>query len=83
MATAQAMREQEKTVSVSLSYKEKLCLHFVCYFENYPQKSGLLLWPGETETYFLFKMVVNLQQERMLANKRKKLMIKNILLFYS
>ena len=24
MATAQAMREQEKTVSVSLSYKEKL-----------------------------------------------------------
>ena len=43
----------------------------------------MLLWPGETETYFLFKMVVNLQQERMLANKRKKLMIKNILLFYS
>ena len=29
MATAQAMREQEKTVSVRLSYKEKQCLHFV------------------------------------------------------
>lgn len=39
------------------------------------QRNTLLLWPGETETYYLFKMVVNLQQERMLANKRKKLMI--------
>lgn len=74
MATAQAMREQEKTVSVSLSYKEKLCLHFV-----------MLLWKLSTEilrycdrerlkptSYSKWWLTCN---KRMLANKRKKLMI--------